>query len=106
MKQLRIDFPDYTASNQERDAQRHEEKQQKDVYVVKVRGTYGVYIQTDRRSLSSHSEQGESFIDFVTSVKEFCEDTLKIKPKFHCVLNKGIEEHILEQLEIKKLLER
>ena len=30
-KQLRFDFPDYTAENQERDAQRYGEKLKKDV---------------------------------------------------------------------------
>lgn len=105
MKELRLDFPDYPADNQERDAQRHEEKQKKDVYIVKVRGTYGVYIP-DKRSLSSHSEQGESFKEFILSIHDLCENKLKFKPKFHYVINRGIEEHILEQLEIKKLLDR
>ena len=102
----RINFPDYTAENQERDAQRYLEKQKKDVYVVKTKGVYGVYFPTTKIPLSSHSEQGESFTKFITDVKEFCEEILKIKPKFHCVINKGIEDHIFQQMITKKLIEK
>jgi len=102
----RINFPDYTAENQERDAQKYLEKQKKDVYVVKTKGIYGVYFPTTKIPLSSHSEHGESFTEFVSDVKEFCEEILNIKPKFHCVLNKGIEDHILQQMITKKLIEK
>ena len=105
MKQLRIDFPDYTADNQERDAKKYAEKQQKDIYIVKVRGTYGAYLPQDILPYSTHS-QGEGFIDFIKEVKSYCEEKLEIKPRFRCILNKGIEDYIQRQIEINKLLDR
>lgn len=106
MKQLKIDFPDYTAENQERDEQRYIEKQKKDVYIVKVRGTYGAYLPRESLPLSVNSNQGQGFTEFVQEVKTFFEDEMNIKPKFHCVLNKGIEDHIQQHIVINKLFER
>lgn len=105
MKELRIDFPDYTAENQERDARKFEERQKKDVYIVKIRGHYGAYMP-----------DGNDFISYgnfdVKDLKEFYECSnryfakLKIKPKFHCIHNQGIEDYILQQVQIQKLLGR
>jgi hypothetical protein len=106
MKQLRIDFPDYTAENQERDAQRYEEKQKKDVYIVKVRGTYGAYLPRESLPISVNSDHGDNLTAFFGKAKHFFEEELNIKPKFHCVLNQGLEEHILKQIQIQKLLEK
>lgn len=106
MKQLRIDFPDYSAENQERDAQRYEEKQKKDVYIVKVRGTYGAYLPRESLPISVNSDNGDDLTSFYGKAKDFFENELHIKPKFHCVINQGIEEHILKQVQIQKLLGR
>lgn len=103
-KEQRIDFPDYTADNQERDAEKHEKKQQKDVYIVKVRGAYGAYLPGESISISVNSDQGQKFIDFIQETKDFFEKELKIKPRFHCVLNDGIQQHINQQLTIQKLV--
>lgn len=105
-KQLRIDFPDYSAYNQERDAERYEEQQKKDVYIVKVRGTYGAYLPRESLPISVNSDYGDDLTSFYGKAKDFFENELNIKPKFHCVLNQGIEEHILKQIQIQKLLEK
>lgn len=101
-KQLRIDFPDYTAENQERDAERYAEKQKKDVYIVKVRGTYGAYIPQESLPVSLNNN-GLEFKDFVLGVKDMCE-RLKINPRFRCILNKGVEEYIQQQIVIQNLV--
>lgn len=106
MKQLRIDFPDYTADNQERDAERHEERQKKDIYIVKVRGTYGAYLPRESLPISVNSDHGDNLTSFYGKAKDFFENELHIKPRFHCVLNHGIEEHILKQVQTQKLLDR
>lgn len=104
-KQLRIDFPDYTSDNQERDAKRYEEQQKKDVYIVKVRGTYGAYLPDGDDNISYNNFQAKNLKDFYTAAKRFY-NKLKVEPRFHCILNQGIEEHILKHIQIHKLLER
>lgn len=106
MKQLRIDFPDYSAENQERDAQRYEEKQKKDIYIVKVRGTYGAYLPRESLPISVNSDNGDDLTSFYGKAKDFFENELHIKPKFHCIHNQGIEDYILHQVAIQKLLGR
>lgn len=103
-KEQRIDFPDYTAENQERDAQRHLEKQKKDVYIVKTSGRYGAFIPTEEIPLSSNCESGEEFTHFIKRVDRFVRYRLKVIPKFHCIINKGIEDHIKQQMIIQNLL--
>ena len=103
-KQLRFDFPDYTAENQERDAQRYEEKLKKDVYIVKVRGEYGAYIPQESLPLSLNSE-GRPFKDFILCIKEFCEERLEFKPRFRCIMNKGVEDYLISQIETQRLID-
>lgn len=103
-KQLRIDFPDYTAENQERDAERYAEKQKKDVYIVKVRGTYGAYLPRESLPLSVNSNHGQGFTEFVQETKDFFENKLHIKPRFRCILNKGVENFIYQQIVVQNLI--
>ena len=104
-REQRIPFPDYTAENQERDAKRHEEKQKKDVYIVKIKGTYGAYLPDGDDNISYNNFQAKNLKDFYTAAKRFY-NKMKVEPRFHCILNQGIEEHILQQITIQKLLER
>lgn len=104
MKQLRIDFPDYTAENQERDERRYIEKQKKDVYIVKVKGTYGAYLPQNSLPLSLNSNRGQGFTEFIQETKDFFENELHIKPRFRCILNKGIEDYILKQIVVQNLI--
>lgn len=106
MTQLRIDFPDYPAKEQERDVKRFEKRQKKDVYIVKVRGTYGAYLPRESLPISVNSDNGDDLTSFYSKAKDFFENELNINPKFHCVLNHGIEEHILKQIQIQKLIEK
>ena len=102
MKQLRIDFPDYIAENQERDAERYAERQKKDVYIVKTLGKYGAYFTSE--DLSINSKDGEEFTHFIKRMEIFSINILRFKPKFHCVLNKGIEELLRQHIVIQKML--
>lgn len=104
-REQRIPFPDYTAENQERDAKRHEEKQKKDVYIVKVKGTYGAYLPDGDDNISYNNFQAKNLKDFYTAAKRFY-NKMNVEPRFHCILNQGIEEHILKQVQIQKLLGR
>lgn len=103
-KQLRIDFPDYTADNQERDAQRHAEKQKKDIYIVKFKGVYGAYLPRKGDAVSFTGEIGDDLTKFYEKAKSFYNDELDINPKFHVVINRGIEEYIQQQIVIQNML--
>ena len=59
--------------------------------------------------VSCSSDDDEDFVQEAATteeVKTFFEDEMNIKPKFHCVLNKGIEDHIQQHIVINKLFER
>jgi len=104
-KQLRIDFPDYTALNQERDAQRNAEKQKKDVYIVKVKGNYGACMPDGDDYISYGNYEAKDLTSFYKASRAYFEK-LGIIPKFHCIHNQGIEDYILHQVQIQKLLSR
>lgn len=104
-EEQRIPFPDYTAENQERDSKKYLERQKKDVYIVKVRGNYGAYLIDGDDNISYNNFEAKNLKDFYTAAKRFY-SKLKIEPKFHCILNQGIEDFILQQIQIQKLLGR
>lgn len=101
----RIDFPDYTAQNQERDAQRNAEKQKKDVYIVKVKGNYGACMPDGDDYISYGNYEAKDLTSFYKASRAYFEK-LGIIPKFHCIHNQGIEDYILHQVAIQKLLGR
>ena len=41
MKELRLDFPDYPAAEQEKDAERAARRKETEIYVMKVNGAWG-----------------------------------------------------------------
>jgi predicted ABC-class ATPase len=102
-EQLRAPFSDYTPENQERDAEKFLEAQKKDVYIVKVKGNYGAYLVDGDDNISYNNFTAKNLKDFYTAAKRFYKK-MKIEPKFHCVLNQGIEEHILQQIIIQNLI--
>lgn len=106
MKQLRIDFPDYTAKEQERDAQRYERRSKKDIYIMRVDGVWGAFMPRDKCSISLAGKQGQELASFILEAQDFFIDELNIKPNFHCVLNRGIEHHLRQHIIAQKMLER
>ena len=102
--ETRIDFPDYTADNQERDAQKHEYLQETDVYIVKVKGEYGVYIPRKSLPFCLNSDEGDNLSTFWAKTKKFFTEEMKIKPRYHCIINKGIEDYVYKQALLQKVL--
>jgi predicted ABC-class ATPase len=103
--ETRIDFPDYTAENQERDARRYLEKQKKDIYIVKVNGHYGAYMPDGDDFISYGNCKAKDLTEFYNVAHKYFK-SLKINHRFHCVHNKGIEDYILHQVALQKLLGR
>lgn len=106
MKQLRIDFPDYTAKEQERDAQRYDRLSKKDIYIMRVDGVWGAFMPRDKCSISLTGKQGQELAPFILEAQDFFTEELNIKPNFHCVLNRGIEHHLRQQIIAQNIFER
>lgn len=105
MTETRIDFPDYTAGNQERDSEKYLESQKKDVYIVKIRGNYGAYLSDGDDNICYENFQAKNLTEFYYATEKFFKK-IKVKPRYHVLINKGIEEHILQQMMVQKLLRR
>jgi hypothetical protein len=104
-KEPRFNFPDYTAGNQERDSEKYLESQKKDVYIVKIRGNYGAYLSDGNDNICYENFEAKNLKDFYYAAETFFEK-IKVKPRYHVLINKGIEEHILQQMLVQKLLGR
>lgn len=104
-KQLRLDFSDYPAVAQEKDLARKAEANKKDVYIMKVNGVWGAFLPKPHYSFSITGELGQEMTKFITDVKEILVSQFNINPRFRCILNKGVEDHIRQQLIIHKLLD-
>lgn len=103
MKQLRIDFPDYPAKEQEKDIERSQCLKQIETYVMRVDGVWGAYIPRPRHSISITGNKGENLPEFIKGVTEKL-DEFNIKPRFRCILNKGVEDFIKQQIIIQNLI--
>lgn len=90
-KQLRIDFPDYSAEEQERDAKRAERLKQSDVYLSKVDGVWNAIIPR-KHNFIINGIKGEVLIDFIESVSDELKE-MNMKPLFRCVENYGLDAH-------------
>ena len=105
-RQLRFDFPDYSAAQQERDVERSERLKQKDVYVMRVNGVWNAYLPRPHYPLAMTGHRGEELKDFIKGVKKSFEEEMHIKPHFHNIVNQGIEDYIKPQTIVQNLLER
>ena len=103
MSEQRIPFPDYPASEQRRDFERFERLQQKEVYIMRVNGVWNAYLPRKKHPLSIPAERGEELAEFIKSLQEEFKE-LKIKPRFRCIRNKGVEDFIKQQLILHNLL--
>ena len=87
----RLDFPDYPAVEQERDAEKAKRKSFTDVFVIKLNGKIGGVIPRQHHNWIFTSDAGVELRTFYKDVKEDLE-ALGLKPRFHCVQNFGISE--------------
>lgn len=95
-KELRLDFPDYPAAEQEKDAERAARLRQSDIYVMKVNGTWGGYMPRAKCSMTFNAERGVELLEFIQTLKEELEE-MNIKPRFRCIENQGVSDHIKQQ---------
>lgn len=96
-KQLRIDFPDYPAKEQERDVFNNLSRKErpKDVYIMRVNGDWGAILPRRKHNVIFNADKGVELAEFITDVKNDLNE-LGINPRFHCVQNYGIESKIAE----------
>jgi tRNA(Ile2) C34 agmatinyltransferase TiaS len=100
MTQLRINFPDYSAEQQERDAKRAEQLKKTDVYVSRVDGVWNAIIPREH-NIVINGLKGEDLTEFVKNVSEDLAE-MNIKPNFRCVRNHGIDAHFIHNQQILK----
>ena len=95
MKELRLDFSDYSSVEQEKDEFFKKKKETTDVYVMRVNGEWGAVMPRKRHNVIFSADTGVEITEFIENVKE---ELLKfgIKPRFRCVQNFGIESKIAE----------
>lgn len=101
MKELRFDFPDYPAAEQEKDAARAARLKQSEIYVMKVGGAWGGYMPRPKCSITFNAKRGIELAEFIQDLKQEL-DEMGIKPRFRCVENQGVAEHIKQQQFILK----
>lgn len=83
MKELRINFPDYTAEQQEADAK----KNIKELYISRVEGAWHGFIPRKKCSITITADKGVELAEFVQVLKEEYPGY-----KMRCVHNYGIEQ--------------
>lgn len=105
-KEQWLDFEDYSASEQEKDYKKWLTTKQKDVYVLRVSGVWNCFIADGRNPVSISGEFGQDLTDFISEMKPKVKKLFNLKPKFHCIINQGIEEYLRERVEINKLLDK
>lgn len=103
-EQLSLDFSDYPAKEQEKDRAKHARLQCQDVYLTRQLGTWGAYLPRYRYPISINClDKNTKLIEFVPEIKKIIQEQLGIKPRFHFVLNKGIEDYLTKQFIINNL---
>lgn len=92
MTQLRIDFPDYSAKEQEKDIQIAKRLRQQDVYISRVDGVWNAYLPRKRNSIVINGKKGEELTEFTKNINEDLRE-FGIRPHFRCVRNNGLDAH-------------
>lgn len=96
MKQLRLNFSDYSAQEQERDAFGSlKSARPKDIYVMRVNGDWGAVLPRKRHNVIFNADKGVDLVEFIQNVKADLAE-LGLNVRFHCVQNFGIESKIAE----------
>jgi hypothetical protein len=105
MKELRLNFEDYTAEQQEKDAALNSREKPVlpfEVYVMRVNGEWSGVMPRAKHNIIFSPDNGVELKDFVEDVQEDLAE-LGIKPRFRCVNNFGIAKEILKAKMIEKL---
>lgn len=100
-KELRLDFPDYPAAEQEKDVERSARLKQSDIYVMRVNGVWGGYMPRPKCSMTFNAQRGVELAEFIHTLNEELRE-MNIKPRFRCVENQGVAEHIKQHQFIMK----
>ena len=91
MKEQRINFPDYSTEEQERDVERFkllEKKYQPHAFILKVDGVYAHLILTGEKPLHKFYEGKDLFETYYELKEEYPQHKVK------CLMNKGLEDYL------------
>lgn len=90
MTQQRLNFPDYSAIEQEIDFRKYQRRQLTDVYVLRVNGIWNAVIP-DEHNVFIAGKEKEELEDFYKGIDKKIK-SFGIKPRYRCVQNYGLEE--------------
>lgn len=91
MKQLRLDFSDYTPEEQERDVERFkklEKKYQPHVFLLKIDGVYAHLIFSEGRPFHKFHDGKNLFEAYYEIREQYPHHKIK------CLMNKGLEDYL------------
>ena len=91
MKEQRINFPDYSTEEQERDVERFkllEKKYQPHAFILKVDGVYAHLILTGEKPLHKFYDGKDLFETYYELREKFPQHKVK------CLMNKGLEDYL------------
>ena len=106
IEEERIPFSDYTPAQQKRDVEKFEKLKLTDVYVMRVNGVWNGYMPDKDYPVAFTGKSGEELTSFIKGLKLKLEEKYNIKPNFHNIINKGVEDYLKQQMIVQKLLER
>ena len=93
-KQQRLNFPEYSAIEQEIDFNKHQRKQLTDVYVLRINGIWNAVIP-DKHNIFIAGKEREDLPEFYEGIDQKIK-SFGIKPRYRCVQNYGLEEKASE----------
>jgi hypothetical protein len=103
MEELRLNFSDYPAKEQERDAARKaylNKKYQPHAFILKVDGTYAHLIFSDGKPYHKFYDN-KTLIDTYYAIRESYP-----QHKIKCLMNKGLEDYLRQQREKEKAVNK
>lgn len=103
MKELRLNFPDYPAEEQERDAARKaylNKKYQPHAFILKVDGTYAHLIFSDGKPYHKFYDNKTLFDTYYAIRESYPQHKIK------CLINKGLEDYLRQQRKKEKAVSK
>lgn len=75
-----------------------------EIYFLKVKHRWAAYWPREKYPITVVGSLEDDLASFTKAMQTLFEDKFKIKPRFRCIRNKGVEDYIKEQIMILNLV--
>lgn len=75
-----------------------------EIYFLKVKHRWAAYWPREKYPITVVGSLEDDLTSFTKAMQILFEDKFKIKPRFRCIRNKGVEDYIKEQIMILNLV--